>query len=317
MKLIIADLDCRRTYVSRELWYTMTALTETHGWRFLEAGTLRQSPGTLEDQLARSLGEQPAVLLFWECFDLICTHRSSLEELAAVTYVFAEDLHCFDEISRAQKVLSFLTCDVILAAYPNAFADFYPRIWETRRVLAVAHAASPDFALPFNEEAVNAVFLSGAINFHYPMRQRMAELSGNPALSIVHHPHPGYHCSYDYATDPRVGRSYALKIQEYRAGFTDCALYRYVVAKHFEIPATGALLLADRAVRPELAELGLLDGLHYVSVADRDLEERLRYVLDPANHDELDQIRRRGQALVRQRHTTADRAALIDRLCAR
>lgn len=317
MKLLIADLDCRRTYVSRELWYTMTALTEIHGWRFLEANTLRRAPGTLEDQLARSLGEQPAVLLFWECFDLICAHRSSLERLDGVTYVFAEDLHWSDDLARAEKVLSFLICDVILAAYPNAFADLYPRLWQTRRVLSVPHAASPDFDLPFNEDAVNAVFLSGALGHHYPLRQRMAELSRNPALAIVHHPHPGYHCSYDYATDPRIGRSYALKIQEYRAGFTDCALYRYVVAKHFEIPATGALLLAERAARSELAELGLLDGVHYVSVSHDDLEDLLRYVLDPANHDELDPIRRRGQALIRQRHTTADRAALIDRLCSR
>jgi hypothetical protein len=317
VKLLIADLDCRRTYVSRELWYTMTALTETHGWRFLEANTLRRAPGTLEDQLARSLGEQPAVLLFWECFDLICAHRSSLERLDGVTCVFAEDLHGSDEIARAEKVLSFLICDVILAAYPNAFADLYPRLWQTRRVLAVPHAASQDFDLPFNEDAVNAVFLSGALGHHYPLRQRMASLSRNPTLAIVHHPHPGYHCSYDYATDPRIGRSYALKIQEYRAGFTDCALYRYVLAKHFEIPATGALLLAERAVQSELAELGLLDGVHYVSVSHDDLEDRLRYVLDPANHDELDPIRRRGQALIRQRHTTADRAALIDRLCSR
>ncbi|HSS47534.1 MAG TPA: glycosyltransferase, partial [Thermoanaerobaculia bacterium] len=129
------------------------------------------------------------------------------------------------------------------------------------------------------------------------------------------HPHPGYHRSYDHAEDPRVGRSYALKIQGHRAGFTDCLIYRYVVAKHFEIPATGALLLADRAVKGELAKLGFLDNVHYVSVSHNDLEDRLRYVLDPANHEELDQIRHRGQALIWQRHTTADRAALIDRVC--
>jgi len=315
MKLLIADLAARRTYVSRELWYTMTALIENHDWRYLETGPLWQQPGTLEEKLVGSLGDLPEVILFWECYEFICAHKSSLEKLDCVKYVFAEDLHWFDELTRGRKLLSFLICDAILAAYPNAFPDFYPKVLETRQVIGAPHAASADFDLPFNEHAENAIFLSGALTSHYPLRQRMAELSRNPALAIFHHPHPGYHCSYDYGKDPRVGRSYALKIQGHRAGFTDCLIYRYVVAKHFEIPATGALLLADRAVKTELAELGLLDNIHYLSVSHADLEDRLHYVLDPANHEELDQIRRRGQALIWQRHTTDDRAALIDRVC--
>ncbi|HSS51228.1 MAG TPA: hypothetical protein VLX28_19985, partial [Thermoanaerobaculia bacterium] len=147
----------------------MTALTENHGWRYLEADPLWRQPGNLKDKLARSLGELPEVILFWENFDFICAHKPSLGKLGCVKYVFAEDLHGFDELSRGRKVLSFLICDAILAAYPNAFPDFYPKILETRQVIAAPHAASPDFDLPFNEHAVNAVFLSGAITRHYPL----------------------------------------------------------------------------------------------------------------------------------------------------
>jgi hypothetical protein len=47
-------------------------------------------------------------------------------------------------------------------------------------------------------------------------------------------------------------------------------------------------------------------------VSSETLEEMIRYVLDEANHSEVDAIRRRGQELVRRFHKTSDRARMID-----
>ena len=80
------------------------------------------------------------------------------------------------------------------------------------------------------------------------------------------------------------------------------------MAKYFEIPATGALLLADNAVSLWLTQLGFEQYIHYVHVSKQNLEDRLRYVLDERNHNELDVIRRQGQELVWHRHKTSDRA---------
>jgi hypothetical protein len=88
------------------------------------------------------------------------------------------------------------------------------------------------------------------------------------------------------------------------------------VAKHFEIPATGALLVADGAVRGPLEQLGFLENVHYVPVSEQDLEAKIRYVLDENNHLEIDEIRHRGQSLIREAHKTSDRARLIDSICA-
>jgi hypothetical protein len=91
---------------------------------------------------------------------------------------------------------------------------------------------------------------------------------------------------------------------------------RYVVAKYFEIPATGALLFADSAVSQQLKELGLLENVHYIPASRENLEDQIRYVLNPSHDAELDEIRRRGQELVLSRHKTSDRAKLIDQVCA-
>jgi hypothetical protein len=42
-----------------------------------------------------------------------------------------------------------------------------------------------------------------------------------------------------------------------------------------------------------------------------DLEDTVRYVIDERHHRELDEVRRRGQRLVLERHTTKERARFI------
>jgi hypothetical protein len=135
------------------------------------------------------------------------------------------------------------------------------------------------------------------------------------AYPIAQLDHPGYQRPYDYDENEEVGRGYAENINRHRAAFTDSLIYKYVVAKYFEIPATGALLLADDAVRRPLGDLGFIEHEHYLPVSKETLEERVRYVLDERNHEELDAVRSRGQELVRARHKTSDRARQIDETC--
>jgi hypothetical protein len=98
-----------------------------------------------------------------------------------------------------------------------------------------------------------------------------------------------------------------------RVGFADSVSpFGYAVAKYFEIPATGALLLADDTVSAPLNELGFVANQHYVPVSLKNLEEQVQYVLAENNREELDKVRRNGQALVHQRHKSSDRARDIN-----
>jgi len=182
-------------------------------------------------------------------------------------------------------------------------------------VIWVPHSASPDFMVPYNPRPENSVLLSGAVSRHYPLRAQLKRLHERGLYAVAYHPHPGYHCRYDYARAGDVGRGYAEKISRRRAAFTDSLSFNYVVAKYFEIPAAGALLLADDAVSGPLERLGFTAFRHYVPASSENLEERLRYVLDERNHAEVDAIRRRGQELVWARHKTSDRARQINEAC--
>jgi Glycosyl transferases group 1 len=317
MKLLVSWMRALSRYVSREFYYTMQDLMSVHGWRHLEPAELARGTRPVKLSLQDSVGEVPQVTLFWETYDLFNAVAPELRELGCRTALFADDLHLLsgDESKRDSRLQAFAQCDLALTSYGYMFDEFYPELRGKTKVIWTPHAASPDFALPFNDQPKNAIFLSGAIGSFYPLRVQLRTLLAERGDTIVHHQHPGYGEAYDYESDTRIGRGYAKRIHECKAAFTDAGSFRYVVAKHFEIPATGALLVADAIVRDPLKRLGFAENIHYISVSAENLENSIRYIVDEGNRPEVDAIRRRGQELVLATHTTSDRARLIDRCC--
>jgi len=315
MKLIVSEMKALGGYVSREFYYVMRELIERYGWAQVETAALLNSSRPLRDALSEEYGELPETILFWEGYELLNARARDLLGLDCRKCVFADDLHSWDAASKQAKRVAYLTCDTVLAAYAYAVDNFFPALSRMRRVVWVPHAASKDFLLPFNERPSNAVMLSGAVSHHYPLRQRVKSLHDMKPRAVTYHAHPGYRCDFDHARDGRVGGGYARLVNRHRAAFTDAPKYGYVVAKYFEIPATGALLLADASVGEPFERLGFVDGVHYVSVSGADLEEKIDYVLDERNHAALDEIRRAGQRLAWEKHKTSDRARLIDEVC--
>jgi hypothetical protein len=290
-------------------------LISTYGWNHRDPSELWSEDGSLSDTLLAEFGELPETILFWETYDFLSAHASQIQRLNCCKLFFADDLHWWNEQMRQMKVVAFALSDTILSTYAYSWTNFYPEL-SYQKVVWVPHAASPDFMLPYNDSAENSIFLSGAMNEAYPLRQRMKQLHSEGSYSIGYHAHSGYRCDYDYEVDADVGRGYAWKIQRHRVGFADSPFpFKYVVGKYFEIPATGALLLADDSVSSPLQELGFVANYHYLPTSQENLEEQIQYVLDERNHEELDLIRRRGQALVLEKHTTTDRARQVDQVC--
>jgi hypothetical protein len=315
MKLIVSQLELLKRYVSREFHYVMTDLIQNFGWRHVETDKLAQGNGSLKDKLLDIFGELPETILFWEEYRLLNDHAPEVVRMDCRKCIFCDDLHWFTENMRRSKLAGFAMCDLVISPYAYLWNDFYAELSHAK-VTWVPHAASPDFLVGFNENPENSIFLSGEINEYYPMRQQMKALAQQRFYPIVYHSHPGYHCSYDYDRNQNIGTGFAGKINRHRAAFTDSLKFGYVVAKYFEIPATGALLLADDKVAPQLRELGFEENVHYVPVSSENLEAQVRFVVDPKNHAGLDQIRRYGQELVWDRHRTTDRARQIDEACA-
>lgn len=311
MKLIVCGLEALSGYVSREFYYVITELITAYGWKQIEPQALWTGRGTVKRTLLNRFGELPEVILFWESYDFLNAYAADVSRLQCLKLIMTDDLHCQDKQAKRKQLLAFALCEVVLATYGYAWQRFCPE-FSLKKIIWIPHSASPDFMLGYNHCPANAILLSGAINRYYPLRLQMEALRSRCPESIAYHPHPGYGRYYEYQEQGAVGHGYALEINKYRAGFTDSLIFKYVVAKYFEIPATGALLLADDSVSGSLSRLGFVEHQHYVPVSSKNLEETIRYVLDERNHGEVDQIRKRGQELVWERHKTSDRARQIN-----
>lgn len=315
MKLIVSELEVLRTYLSREFYYVMSDLITHFNWRQIETWKLWDGVGSIKDKLFDEFGELPETILFWEGYEFLQARAYEICRLECHKVILADDLHWWEEQARQRKLVGFALCELVLSTCAYTWDKFYPEFAGTKRVVWIPHSASPDFMLPYNHDPENSILLSGAISHHYPLRQQMKTLQEQGSYSIDYQGHPGYYTGYDHETDEDIGPNYAATINRHRAGFTDSLIYNYVVAKYFEIPATGALLFADEAVAGPLRQLGFIENRHYLPVSKENLEERIQYILDQRNHEELDEIRRRGQELVWERHKTSDRARQIDEVC--
>lgn len=314
MKLLVSWIRELGRYVSREFHFVMRDLMEVHGWRHVEPWVLAQCSESPEEKLIELCGEVPEVVLFWETYDLVNAIAPAMRHLGCKMQLFADDLHLLwnEEQVREARLRALAACDRVLTPYAYVFDSFYPELRGKKDVVWIPHAASPDFFLDLNENPQPRILLSGFVGAPYPLRSRMKQLSDEGWESIVHLVHPGYGENFDHATDKRVGPGYAAEIHKYLIGFSDAAVYRYVVAKHFEIPATGALLVTDRVIRDPLERLGFKEREHYIGASLDSLIDTIHYVLDNANREEVDSIRRNGQALVLAAHRTSHRACLID-----
>lgn len=193
--------------------------------------------------------------------------------------------------------------DLIFSFYREAFLRFFPEFASRLRWLPnfVYIEEFKDYSL---EKEIDFL-LMGALNDRiYPLRTKIArEMAA--VKGFVHHHHPGYR---DFAPaeekDNLVGAAFAREINKAKLFFTDDSVFKYPIAKYFEVPACNTLLLASGS--RELEDLGFIDGKTFVEINEDNYREKAMYYLE--HEEERWQIAYRGYEMVRRNHTTAVRA---------
>lgn len=106
------------------------------------------------------------------------------------------------------------------------------------------------------------------------------------------------------------GDAYYNFLQQYLAGFTDASVFRMAVAKYFEIPACGCLLIAEAC--EDVMEAGLVPYVHYLPVDKDELMHAFDDVI--AHPSSFDEIRRRGREKVLTEHTEKNRIKRLEEI---
>jgi hypothetical protein len=185
MKLVIAHSQRWSRFVSREFFTTIVALMTEHGWNHAEPGLFDAGPGRLRDKLIANFGALPEVILFWETYAFVARFYREIERLGCRCACFADDVHHGGEGELLARVPTIVLSDRILCTYADALTRFFPHAARTKQVIWVPHAAAPEFLLEFNERAENAIYLSGNLSHHYPLRLGMNALHRQGAFPII------------------------------------------------------------------------------------------------------------------------------------
>lgn len=314
----VTSLRSWKKFVMPQFGWTIQALVSEHGFIDIKYDVIRDLYSELRDTdhdvssrlaLLSPTKRVPSVILVWDSYTYDPEFIKWLRRVAPIFY-FLDDLHFHSDEEKARKLATLSSVDFVFSTYAYHFTRFYPKL-ASLPVKWLPHAASPDFDFDgLNTNASNTALLSGAMSWHYPLRHLANKLASNDSrIQILHH--PGYNDLDPSSTTVTVGQRFGQALHAHRASITCGLVYHYVVAKMFEIPSTGSLLIVGNTVVPELAELGFYEGVHFLSFKDKDsLKQALDLALsnDAMVRARIDSMRLAAQRVVASRHTTSIRA---------
>ena len=191
--------------------------------------------------------------------------------------------------------------DLVFSFYRDTFGRYFPEFANKFRWLP-NHVNLHEFKDYGLNKEIDFLLMGATLKKVYPLRAKIAqEMAG--MKGFVHHQHPGYR---DFAPDEGeyVGESYAREINRAKIFFTDDSIFKYPIAKYFEVPACNTLLLAPGS--RELNHLGFVDGVTFVEINEHNYLKKAMYYLE--HGDERLAIARRGYEMVRNNHSTPIRA---------
>jgi hypothetical protein len=209
-------------------------------------------------------------------------------------------LNAYNRYMLLRSCLKELDHVYILAYYWYYYKNMYDI--NEKNLIKFPRFIMKNHILEIKKDVKPKILLSGSItNNYYPIRKYVSELN-HPSIDRL----------------PRgeniTGENYINYLSEYLCCFTCCLTKEtpYIINKFFEIPASGSLLLAyDEWVKDGLKEIGFIDGENYISCNKDNILEKIEWICDDRNRNEVDRIRKNGNELVKNNHTDECRYKFI------
>lgn len=204
---------------------------------------------------------------------------------------YFEDLQCWDNRECIEnKLKMFKRYDVLMGSYNEKFREWYPQFIHK-------YIYYPNFFTPFkwfsflslSTKPIMKCLLSGTVNRYYPFRQYILK---NVSPKML-----------DYRKKNVLFADYPKFLNSYFCAISTGSSVSVPVAKYFEIPAAGTLLIAEELKELEL--MGLKANIHYVSINRKNVVKKVKKVLK--NPEKYLDMRDKATKLVRERHSEVNR----------
>jgi len=222
---------------------------------------------------------------------------------------YVDDLHNNKNKNRNMIISRLINSrsEVLFGSYMYIYEQYHNI---KNNIIWLPHCFYDKYNIEFNNNPILKILLSGVIcNKIYPMRRKLFNLIKK--YPIVYQEYAGYN-------EPKhntCGKKYIELLNKYFVSFTCCSTLNtpYLISKFFEIPGSGSLLLAyDKHIKVQMRQLGFIDMVNYISVDDNNLREKIQFVLNNKNYNEINRIRKNGYDFVRNSHMLSHRATTIN-----
>ena len=308
VKFILANYEEKWKHdILREFYYLINEFIKEYNFTLIDFSKFNadSSFGSVLNE-RNILCEQVESIIIIENHDEILVHHvfSDIYDYKDKLFVFADDIHKNEHLKHENYYENFKK---IFVCYREPFLEKYPEISEDK-VVWVPHGFTDDHYLKFNNKPLNRVLVSGMKGLLYPLRKYLITKAPTNKDTIAYVHHPKYR-KFDYENTQglKIGSNYGKMLNSYVCCFTDCSSLNYVLAKYFEIPASGSLLLGEETKYNDLEKLGFIDNVNYIKCNMQNIDMKIEWILNPVNNAEIERIRKAGQKLVLEKHHIKNR----------
>lgn len=205
--------------------------------------------------------------------------------------------------------------DFIISGSKELFLNTWPETEEKFEYLPNYFAPHERYLkLSFNTIPVMKCLLTGHTGAKvYPLRARLKAMAASSNNGLVVMKHPRWSRSrtlQSFEIAPRLNKYYALALNEYFCSIATGSCYNYALAKYFEIPAAGSLMLAV-PVQDSL-DAGLTSWEHFVPINKKNALGQIKDCLE--NPDKYEAIRWSGMVNARLNHSVKNRVETMGRI---
>jgi hypothetical protein len=309
--LVGCDVNNWKLYVRPEWYYVFSELIKVYGWKEYPISMISIDQSVRE----RLINEKPLVILFCEAAVEMYPYLpiDELRQQGTNIAAFSDDSHKYNQFSTSMLRYILDHTDTMVGTYAYLMENYFssvPLHKPPPNLIWLPHSASPTFTERlYNNDPIRKIFLSGASQADaYPIRHWLHDTFQKEHQAVMSvYEHPGY---LEHAENQSA--IYAQTARSYFAAITTTMVHRRLVAKVFELPAVGSLLIVNLDLEQYMEALGMENMKHYVGFKDDDPEAGIWWAMDPKNIEKIESIRRNGMELMRTKHTTSNRAAALD-----
>lgn len=208
-----------------------------------------------------------------------------------------------DEASlRKQNFYKSIPWKFIVSAYPHTNDKVKKALGVTCKFITLPWAIDPLTYKDLNMVRTFDFACMGALSKDkYPFRNNVRDWMLNDSHLKIYRKSrsKGLNRSDHDAT------AFNFALNHCRSAFTCSSSMNYTLMKYFEIPATGALLFAEKTILYE--QLGFEDGIHYVAVNSGNYEEKINAYLSKSYIDVVSKITDNAKFFINTHHTWSSR----------